>query len=348
MAEILQVFAALESKTIGARVASSIDFRLRNARWKGGQVPYGYRVQDAPDRGKVLVINPEEAAIVREVADRLLAGESLYRVAQDLNKRGVSSRRGKGWTPEVLRGMVTKDWVLGRQVHRGQVMRDEDGMPRQLWPALLPLEDVEALRAVFPPTGRKPRRKRIRLLSGVIVCSSCRIPLVGRINSRGVAMYACQTRNRGMACDYSVAIKSEPLEEYLVSEYLDAVGWMPEARAVERRKDAAEVAAVEEAIRDTAMRMIEVDADVSALAGRLEELRRRRSELAAMGSEVVVEEVRTGRTIAEAWEAADTDMRRAMLRSSLLGPVIIHPGRRSRYFDPGRVEAPWAWLEPAA
>ncbi|MCA1708872.1 MAG: recombinase family protein [Actinobacteria bacterium] len=37
--------------------------------------------------------NPETGPIVQEIARRLLAGESLYAVAEDLNSRGVPSPR---------------------------------------------------------------------------------------------------------------------------------------------------------------------------------------------------------------------------------------------------------------
>ncbi|MDR6866785.1 DNA invertase Pin-like site-specific DNA recombinase [Microbacterium resistens] len=61
--------------------------RLASAgRFGGGVPPYGYRAADGPS-GRTLVVHPDEAAIIREIADRIIADESLVKIASDLTMR---------------------------------------------------------------------------------------------------------------------------------------------------------------------------------------------------------------------------------------------------------------------
>ncbi|HEX6492074.1 MAG TPA: recombinase family protein, partial [Candidatus Dormibacteraeota bacterium] len=61
----------------------------------GGARPYGY----AEDR---VTIVREEAAVIREMAQRILAGDSLRSVATDLNERGVPTVSGGEWRAHVV------------------------------------------------------------------------------------------------------------------------------------------------------------------------------------------------------------------------------------------------------
>src|SRR4051812_35920395 len=56
----------------------------------GGTRPYGYAAD-----GRTTIT--EEAAIIREMADRVLLGEPLYRLAIELNERRVPTVTGKPW-----------------------------------------------------------------------------------------------------------------------------------------------------------------------------------------------------------------------------------------------------------
>lgn len=71
MVEILQVFASMKAKTTGLRVAASQEHLRKVGRFPGGVVPYGYRAVPHPSGvGRALEPHPEEAAVVRRVADR--------------------------------------------------------------------------------------------------------------------------------------------------------------------------------------------------------------------------------------------------------------------------------------
>jgi len=55
--------------------------------WHGGKPPFGYRAE-----GCNLYVIPEQAELVREAAQRILAGETVYRILTDWNQRGARFR----------------------------------------------------------------------------------------------------------------------------------------------------------------------------------------------------------------------------------------------------------------
>ena len=72
---------------------------------------YGYNTD--PD-GK-LVINPEEATIVRWIFDQYLSGNSLGTIAADLEKKGILSPAGKTkWNREALNKLLSNEKYTGR------------------------------------------------------------------------------------------------------------------------------------------------------------------------------------------------------------------------------------------
>jgi|GEM_PF-623868 len=350
MAEVLQVFAALESRTTGERVRSAIAYRVAGQRWRGGPAPYGYRVVPHPSGdGKALEIEPEEARYVRMAADVVLNGGTLYRAARTLTEAGSTPRRSAAWSISSLRVVLTGDAVLGRTTRHGALLRDEEGLPVTPWEPVLPLEDVERLRALLArkaPTDR--RRKAARLLSGLVVCSSCGKRL--RVNrNQGGARYTCHGRSDGSGCTAPVSIGAEHLDDYAERSLLAVVGAWPVVEHRETVRDVAGLAEVVEAIAHTTDAMREPGADVAALVARLGALTERRDALMAAPAAPTVEAVETGETFAEAWAARDVDGRRALLSGALAGPIVLLPGARGRKgFDAARVEIPWRWLDEHA
>ena len=69
--------------------------------WYGGRVPFGYRVEAG-----ALVIDPLTGPMVAEAAQRVLAGESLYRIRKDWNERGVLTTHGCAWSDRTLKLML--------------------------------------------------------------------------------------------------------------------------------------------------------------------------------------------------------------------------------------------------
>src|SRR5205807_2008773 len=105
----------------------------------------------------------EEALLVREAAERLLAGETLTGVAHDWNARGVKTVTGRVWTPNVLRGVLSSARVAGLRSHRGEVVG------KAAWPGILRQEEWERLNRIFASRiRRRADSTNRRLLTGLL------------------------------------------------------------------------------------------------------------------------------------------------------------------------------------
>lgn len=157
--------------------------------------------------------------------------------------------------------------MVGRSIHRGDVLRGDDGMPRQVWEPILDLNDWHRLCATIPsvhtrtPTDRRPpRRRAARLLSGLAVCGECGSKLY--VTARSLPgggtrpIYVCPSRRNGLPCR-GLSISAEPLENYVAGEMLDLVGAWPVVRYVTVSVDDGERADIEAAIADLARQMTE-------------------------------------------------------------------------------------------
>jgi site-specific DNA recombinase len=93
--------------------------------------PFGYRVGSPHEGSWRLDVDPEQAAIVTEVAKRVIAGDSMTSIATELSERGVPTphdwhrqrqgrqARGGRWTTDALRGILGPH-LGGRPVVDGQ------------------------------------------------------------------------------------------------------------------------------------------------------------------------------------------------------------------------------------
>src|SRR5690606_39502485 len=75
IATMVAVFAEMELEAIKERTKQSYEHRVQIGNWPGGRVPYGYEPFKRPDKGWGLRPVPEQVKLIRELQDRILAGE---------------------------------------------------------------------------------------------------------------------------------------------------------------------------------------------------------------------------------------------------------------------------------
>jgi site-specific DNA recombinase len=92
MLNVLLSFAQFEREMIADRTRDKVSAARRRGKWTGGVQVLGYDVH--PDGGS-LVVNEDEAAIVRQIFDLYLELGSIQAAVAELNRRGW---RTKSWT----------------------------------------------------------------------------------------------------------------------------------------------------------------------------------------------------------------------------------------------------------
>jgi len=257
---------ALYLKDLSKRTFRGVEQRALEGLHTGGRI-FGYRrvpIESSTQRdshgrpvidGVRLEVDPEEAATVRSIFERYAAGESMKRIALDLNDDGIAS-------PQPQKGRVSRSWcpasvqyILHNERYRGvmiwgktvKVRSQETGkriyrrkpesewrrreIPEQriiseeLWAAVSRrFEVVQHLYDCGP--GQRPRRGRSAgspyLFTGLLECSLCHgsITVVsGQWRKREDSRYGCSMHAyRGdKVCANNLLIGRSSLEAQLLA-----------------------------------------------------------------------------------------------------------------------------------
>jgi hypothetical protein len=171
--------------------------QAEDGRWHGGAAPFGYRMDNSS-----LVVVPEHAMLVRRAADRVLAGDSLYRVVRDWNEAGVPSAKGTKWATTALRQVLTNPAVTGVRTYRpilddGSVSKETVLTTEGVWEPILEREVFEKVGRVIDARGAAYRvegrgRTRLYPFSGLIRCGRC-----GIVMRKQAGFYVCCLPERG-------------------------------------------------------------------------------------------------------------------------------------------------------
>lgn len=343
--------ASGERERIRMRVTGSVN-RLRKAgRFAGGTPGFGYRSAPHPTlAGRTLVAVEDEAVVVREVAERIIAGESLVKIAADLTSRGIPRSRspyrlallrGKEpysadgeelargqWDQSRVRDLWLSEHLLGRVIVKGAALLDA-GQPAQPFPAILDLATHQRIKGRFEGVKRGHQRKRraSHLLSGLVYCDGC----AGRMYPRsyGADVYfGCSASARGVVCPLGhPRIKADIVEDVVLRGFLRRFGHVQEvirdARTV--TDTAARLGDVQARITETTARLTRRDADRGELLQCLDDLLDEKERLESLPDEVAVTYRATGRTVAEAW--------------AIEGPVDVHRDLLAAWVDHVRIRA---------
>lgn len=305
-----------------------------------GRLLYGYRREYAEGRaGPELVaqvIEPDQAAVICEVAKRFVSGEASYRIARDLNRREVPSPGGRAWDPSTIARVLRNPAYIGQRVHQGKVVGPAT------WPAILDesLYYAAVARLSDPSRRTTPARPVRHLLTGIARCGVCNGP-IALAKNRGYASYVCKAR-------FCVSRREPHVDEFIERVMVDRLS-RPDAADIfrgdddgdfeEARDEAAALRDRLSAFYDEAASGGITPAALSRIEAKLlpqiKDAERRatptpRSPLLEQLSEAP----------AEAWSSLLIEQRREVVRTLI--DVKIHRARQgSRAFDPETVEIRW-------
>ena len=114
--------------------------------------------------GPAAVVRDGEAEIVRELAGRLLGGETVQAMAGDLNERGIATTRGGQWNARNLSRMLGNPLYGGKLAYKGEIITDLANVE--------PILDTGTFDAVQAKLRARKRGRRVTgryPLSGVLV-----------------------------------------------------------------------------------------------------------------------------------------------------------------------------------
>jgi site-specific DNA recombinase len=180
------LLAEREADEIRDRVLRSL--RANAAKGKPhGKIAYGYRAVRDPQTGLITSreIDLEAAGWIREMAERVLQGESLRAILKDVNPRA-----GQNWYSSTISKMLRSPTLAGLRTYNGTTLQGN-------WEPILTMDEHKRLVTVLGDPGRRTSYRGTEpryLVSGIAECGVCGGPCyVGK--NHGKPSYVC--RNGG-------------------------------------------------------------------------------------------------------------------------------------------------------
>lgn len=305
----------------------------------GGTRPFGFE----DDR---LTVRPDEATIVRELADRFIAGDTLRSLCYDLAARNIRTPAGRAWKPTPLRRMLASGRISGQREHHGEIVA------RAQWPAIITAEQTTRIRALLAdPARMATRAPRSYLLKGLIRCGHCDTPLVARPRDDGDRRYVCATGPGLDGCGRCYVL-AEPLEQFVTEAVLTRLD-SPAVEQAARGRPSAPTDEWQVRADRFAVRLDELAAAYAAeqismrewLAAReplQQQLAAARRRIARDSNvTLLAEHAGHGSQLRERWDDLSIERQHAII-SAVLAYVIAKPGRRGyNRFDPSRFDLIW-------
>lgn len=196
--ELILAFHSAFSQSESESISGNVRWGLRKAYENGtiqiGPNLYGFRREkDGP-----VLIDEEKAAVIRQIAQWFLDGDSLHTIADKLAQRHILSPKGKEtWSTATLRSLLTNEKYKGdallQKTYRPSLFSDravqndgdlkkyyiEDVLPRILEPDTFDrIQEELAKRGAKRPTSEKAKTPFGRYsgkyaLSTLVVCGKC-------------------------------------------------------------------------------------------------------------------------------------------------------------------------------
>ncbi|WP_279236989.1 recombinase family protein [Heliorestis convoluta] len=197
---ILSSMAQEESRSISLNTKWSIMKRFQRG---NAHIPTTYFLGYDTDENGNLVINEEEAAVIRRIYSECLAGKGAALIAKGLMKDGILTARGnKKWTPDAVYKILTNEKFTGSALTNKTITIDylshkrirNDGREQQYFikehhPAIISEEDWNAVQQELKrrndmlrnPDGKYAQNYSNRsCFSNILYCAECGHPIVRR------------------------------------------------------------------------------------------------------------------------------------------------------------------------
>lgn len=340
VAELLVAQARMESANTSVR-----QFRKAKEQRAQGLPPISGKRCFGYDQRYTRVI-PEEATLIRDARDRLLAGESLNSIARDWGERGIRTTGGAHWRTQFISRLLTSPTICAHRESEGKLYPGK-------WEPIISLEDHQRLKQLFAARAGRKRQPTVGLLTGHIRCASCGARMYSSRRNDQSRRYVCRRTPGTGGCGKTTTL-AEPLERLVAEMLLAAVDDAALRSHIEAtgQKDDGLFEAVrgdEEALETLARdfyadRVITREEFLAARAMIKERLEANQVKLARRTSSGAVGRfLGHGELLRASWEQAELPWRQSIV-GALLDHVAIAPGKPGRLpFDPSRVRPVWRY-----
>jgi DNA invertase Pin-like site-specific DNA recombinase len=329
--------AAYYSDRLSTRSARGKKLKALAGEPNGGHRPFGFEAD-------LITVREDEAAVLRDLTARFLAGETQDALIADLNTRGITTSYGKPWTRAGLKKVLTRQRNCGLIIYTDPKSGTSSVVGSLPGEPIITEEDFDAVIAMYTSRRRGRPSSWHYLCAGVATCGveGCGRTLHGRPRNNMKPypdgevnrQYWCPKTHGGcgrIAVDQrrmdeaAAALAIEILSDPRHADAIEATAREIESEAARLDLAIAEAENVADALADRLGRgditLARYDIAIRPLDERIAKLR---TERAALGGQSPQRAPRASREHWERrWAAADQKEKRELLRMALRGRHLI-------------------------
>lgn len=109
--KIIGIFAEFERENLAERVSFGYEQKTREGNYTNTNGVNGY---DYVIGKGILTINEEEKNTIQNIYKEYLNGASMLKIAKDLNKKNIPSKRGGKWGQSTIKSILTNPLYIGK------------------------------------------------------------------------------------------------------------------------------------------------------------------------------------------------------------------------------------------
>lgn len=227
MESLLEGLAEYYSKELSRKVRRGMDDNASKC-MVNGALPLGF--VKGPD-GRY-AIKESEAEIVREIFQRVKDGDKIFQIIEDLNNRGIKTKKGKAWNRSSFNLLLSNERYTGLYTYRD--VRVPGGIPQIISKELF--DSVQCILHLKPncrkdPTGTTPQKRRREggtyLLTGKLFCGHCKNPMIGISGTSHTATphfyYTCKGRRADHSSCHKKNVRRDHIEQLIATALRDTM-----------------------------------------------------------------------------------------------------------------------------
>ncbi len=211
---VLEGMAEYYSAELAEKVSRGMTENALKCKFNGGNIPFGYQIDDEQH----YQLNPVQAPLVAEIFNLYAGGESMKDIVEDLNAKGIRNNRGGRFNKNSLSNMFTNRRYLGEYRYKDVVV------PNAI-PAIIS-EDVFNRVALRMEQNKhatgKSKASETYLLTTKLFCGKCLSMMVGDSANKASGViyryYKCASSKRH-ECDKK-AVRKEWIEDLVINMIL--------------------------------------------------------------------------------------------------------------------------------
>jgi len=184
MARVMVSLAKREIDLLKARILSKHEELAEAGKPSGGDRAFGYQ------KGHLL-INPEEAAVIKKMTQMFLATQNISEIIRWLHSENIRTARGGEWRRVTVTKLLRNPRIAGYRFHNGV-------LTQAVWPAIVTEQEWQEMKAILLDSSRRTQTSNISkyLLTGLVYCGNCGYKMGNMTRGRKLEStntYACRS-----------------------------------------------------------------------------------------------------------------------------------------------------------